>query len=74
MLKDYCNGSYTQVSLATIVMVAGALFYVFSPIDAVPDFIPFFGLIDDAGVIGALLVMISREFQQYKDWRDDSQA
>ncbi len=33
-------------------IIIGALVYLISPIDAVPDPIPFFGLLDDVAVIG----------------------
>ena len=39
-------------------IIIGGLIYMVSPIDLIPDFIPFFGLTDDVGVIGLV-------FQQF---------
>ena len=36
----------------------GALLYLVSPFDALPDFIPFFGLTDDAGVVLAAVASL----------------
>ena len=40
-------------------VVYGALLYFVSPIDAIPDFTPVFGYVDDLGVIIAALITIS---------------
>lgn len=43
----------------------GALLYLVSPFDAIPDFIPFFGLSDDAGVILAAVASLSIALAKY---------
>jgi len=40
-----------RVALVDKLLVAGALAYIISPIDLIPDFIPFFGEIDDLFVL-----------------------
>ena len=43
MVKDYINGSYKEIPLATIVSIVGTLVYFISPVDAIPDTIPVVG-------------------------------
>ena len=38
-----------------------ALLYLLSPVDAVPDFIPLLGWLDDLGVLGATAMFLARE-------------
>ena len=45
----------------------GALVYLISPLDAIPDVIPFAGLIDDAGVILFAVRKIRPQLQPYMD-------
>jgi len=44
----------------------GALLYLVSPLDAIPDFVPFFGLTDDVGVITAVVTSLSIALSKYK--------
>ncbi len=44
----------------------GALLYLVSPFDAVPDFLPLLGLSDDAGVILAAVASLSVALAKYK--------
>ncbi|MBI3653433.1 MAG: DUF1232 domain-containing protein [Acidobacteria bacterium] len=54
----------SRVSSADKAIVAGTILYVISPIDVIPDFIPFIGLIDDSYLIGiALLRLLNRAEQ-----------
>lgn len=41
------------------VIIAGALVYLVSPIDAIPDFTPIFGLLDDLTVITTAIAQIT---------------
>ena len=44
----------------------GALLYLVSPIDLVPDVIPVLGLSDDAAVIAAAIAKLASDLQKYK--------
>lgn len=44
----------------------GALVYVVSPIDAIPDIIPVFGLLDDAGVVIIAAKSLGAALKKYK--------
>jgi uncharacterized membrane protein YkvA (DUF1232 family) len=41
--------------------VVGAMAYVLSPVDFVPDLIPLLGWLDDVGVVGAALAFFARD-------------
>lgn len=44
----------------------GALLYMISPIDVIPDVIPIAGLLDDAAVIGAAVATLASTLAKYK--------
>ncbi len=44
------------------VVAYGALFYLLTPIDFIPDHIPVFGLLDDFGVLGIAATYYTRKF------------
>lgn len=50
-------------------IILGALLYFILPTDALPDFIPFIGYIDDGAVLGAVLKVLNDEIQEYKRLR-----
>lgn len=43
----------------------GALVYLISPIDAVPDLIPGFGLLDDASIIALAVGTLANDLKKY---------
>lgn len=56
-----------------IVTIIGAIIYVVSPIDAVPDFIPVAGWLDDGAVVAAAvkaLEEVIKAFIKYKKERN----
>lgn len=44
----------------------GALIYLVSPIDAIPDFIPVAGLTDDVGIILAAIAKLASDLKKYE--------
>ncbi len=44
----------------------GSLIYLISPIDAIPDIIPLFGLTDDVAVIAAAVISLTATLAKYK--------
>ncbi len=72
LLKDYANGNYREVPFNVVAAIGGALLYVLSPIDLIPDFIPIIGYLDDAAVIAFCLNLIEKDLITYKIWKRES--
>jgi uncharacterized membrane protein YkvA (DUF1232 family) len=70
LIKDWRSGKYKQALYGTIAAVAFGLLYVFNPFDLLPDFVPFLGALDDATVIGALLMLVERDLKKYRTWKE----
>ncbi len=70
LVKDWRTGKYRQALYGTIAAVVFALIYVFNPFDIVPDVLPIIGVVDDATVIGACLMLIERDLIKYRSWKE----
>ena len=70
MITNYLNGSYNHTPWQTILMLVAGLLYFITPLDAVPDFIPIAGLLDDATVLLWLGRCFRDDLAQYKKWED----
>lgn len=71
LIKSYKKKEYTDIPIGTIIAIISALIYFVSPIDIIPDVIPFAGHIDDAAVIGACIALVASDLDDYKKWRDN---
>lgn len=69
LLRDYTSESYRDVPLGTIAVIGGALSYLLSPIDLIPDFIPGVGLVDDAAVVASCLKLVAYQAEKYREWK-----
>ena len=70
MLKAYFKGMYKDVPYATIVKSLGAVVYFAFIIDLIPDFIPMFGLLDDAAVVAWVISSVHADVERFRQWRD----
>lgn len=70
LVKAYWRGEYRQIPWFTIAAIAAALLYVINPLDLVPDFIPVVGLVDDALVIAACIVLVKEDLARFEAWRN----
>ena len=69
MVKDYMRKKYRRVPLKTITMITAALIYLVNPNDAVPDYLPGVGYLDDAAVMNFVLVSVKEDVEKYKEWK-----
>lgn len=70
LIKDYRASKYRQVPYGIIAAAVFALLYVFNPFDLVPDVLPFVGAVDDATVIGACLLMMEKDLNKFRTWKE----
>ncbi len=59
-LKAVLKGEW-KISPLSWLAVVGTIIYVVSPIDFIPDVIPFVGVIDDVGLWGVMSILAARE-------------
>lgn len=57
----YCMMKSPKVSLRDKTIILGALGYLILPIDAVPDFIPMLGIVDDISAIMLVLKTLNKD-------------
>ena len=69
LLKDYRSGVYKNVPWKFIAALGFAVAYLVSPVDVIPDFIPFVGFVDDIAVFGLVVKSFATELNAYKDWK-----
>jgi Protein of unknown function (DUF1232) len=71
LLRCSLSGTYT-VDRQTLIILGGAIIYVAMPCDAIPDFIPFFGYLDDAYVFREAIKMCLSEIQKFQRWEQEA--
>jgi uncharacterized membrane protein YkvA (DUF1232 family) len=70
MLRAWATGNYKLLPWKSISLILGAMIYFLSPIDAIPDFIPGLGFLDDAFIIGWVMRMIRRDVSAFREWEN----
>lgn len=71
LIHDAVFGKYKGWSKKNVILALGALIYLISPIDLVPDFIIGLGFGDDLAVIAWAFAKLSLELKRYVAWRRD---
>lgn len=69
LIQDVRRGRYRHVPVWTLSAAAFTLLYVLNPLDVIPDAIPVLGVLDDAAVVSACLVLLEQDLYEYKHWR-----
>ena len=72
MIKDWKSGEYKDVPWKVISAIVFAIVYFLFPADAIPDFIPGIGWIDDVFVFSLVLKSFSSQIEAYRDWKNRS--
>ena len=66
----YWRGEYRAISPKALISVVAGLMYFLSPVDAIPDFIPVFGMLDDIAVLAWLMKVLDDELNAFRAWRN----
>jgi uncharacterized membrane protein YkvA (DUF1232 family) len=69
MIRAYFTKEYTAVPSKVIWALLGALVYLISPLDVIPDAVPVLGRLDDVAVIAAAWKYAGKETDAYRLWR-----
>lgn len=68
LVKAYASGEYRQVSTKTIVSVLASLIYFVSPLDFIPDVLPFVGFADDIALLVWVFNSLQSELINFRSW------
>ena len=76
LMKDYLydvtTGRYKDYDVKKLVVIIGAVIYVVTPFDFLPDFIPP-GLIDDLSIVAWALKEAAAELEKYKQSKEEAE-
>ncbi len=70
MVTNSVSGTYKDLPWQTLVMIVAGLIYFIAPLDALPDFIPIAGYLDDATILVWLGKCFRDDLELYKTWEE----
>jgi len=68
LTRAWLKGEYKDISKKSLAVLVGALVYFLMPLDAIPDFIPGLGLMDDVTIVGLALTAVKTEIEKFRSW------
>lgn len=74
MIRAYARGEYKQLPWRTLVSITGALLYLVSPIDIIPDFLGAIGLIDNIWLLTKVFSLAGKDIEDFQAWEDGSRT
>ncbi|GGF30729.1 hypothetical protein GCM10010954_32350 [Halobacillus andaensis] len=72
MVRDWVRGDYRKAPRGSIIAILGGILYLLMPLDAIPDFIPVAGLIDDVYILNLVIKQVRSDIDDYKAWLSNS--
>ena len=68
MTKLTLSGEYTGIPKGQLIMGLAGLVYLISPVDIIPDVLPFFGFVDDAALMLWLVRNAAEQVERFEQW------
>ena len=65
MVGATLSGRYKGLSKGNLILITTAVLYFLSPLDLIPDAIPFIGFVDDIAIIGWVLNSLGEELDKF---------
>lgn len=73
MLWYSVKGGYPHLPWKLAVALLGGLLYFVTPVDVVPDVIPFLGFADDAFILDMIFKLAANDISQFQAWESSAQ-
>lgn len=67
MLKSWAKGNYKTNTWRMVFIILGFL-YILSPLDFLPEALPFVGVIDDLTILAFLIPKLMKEVDDFLQW------
>lgn len=74
MVRAYATGEYRSLPWKSLISIVAVLIYFVSPIDLIPDFLPFIGITDDVALVLWLIKTIGSDIQKFSAWERDEKT
>lgn len=71
MLRSWYAREYTGLSKQSVVSLLASAIYIVSPLDIIPDFLPFIGRFDDRLILAYFIKKLNVEIQRYMAWEQE---
>ncbi|HAN29050.1 MAG TPA: methyltransferase type 11 [Haliea salexigens] len=68
LVRAYASGAYREIPWQSLLMLVAAVVYFVMPVDAVPDILLGFGLLDDAAILGWTLRSLDGDLKRFRAW------
>lgn len=68
MIRAYAAGEYRGLPWKSLLSVIAVLIYFVSPIDLIPDFLPFIGITDDVALVVWLIKTFGDDIRKFGEW------
>jgi len=68
MVRAAVTGRYRRLPRRALVAAVAGLVYFLDPLDAIPDFLPVVGLVDDAAVLAWIVSRVRGDLDEFLAW------
>ena len=73
LIRALYKKEYKDFPWGSLVKATATIIYLVSPLDLVPDFIPFIGMMDDFALISWTIGSLSDDIKNFEDWEEAQQ-
>ena len=71
LIQLWSTSEYKDVSKKTIIALVGAIIYLVTPFDAVPDFLLGWGYLDDLVILKFVIGQVRTELDKFRRWKEN---